>query len=66
MRVWVYKRRFWWSAMNPDEILATIDTNTYYRARTRERAIAKCVRAFAPCKPDHEEVVVEFPKDGTA
>lgn len=61
MRVWVYRRRFWWSALNPDEALATIDTPTYFRARTRERAIEKCVRAFAPRTPGHEEVVVEFP-----
>lgn len=56
LRVWVRKRRFWWTAFNPDEPLAMMDTHTYFRARTRERAIEKCRRAFTPKPSKWEEV----------
>lgn len=56
LRIWVYKRRFWWSALNPDEPLALMDTHRYFRAFSRERAIEKCRRAFSVGKPDYEEV----------
>jgi len=58
LRVLVRKRRFWWTACYADEVLATIDTPTYFRSRTREGAISKVVRAFGPRPSPWEEVVV--------
>ena len=63
MKVWVRKRRFWWTACNPNEALGMIDSSTYFRARTKERAVEKCVRAFSPSESPWEEI--DTPKEGT-
>jgi hypothetical protein len=44
---------------NPDEALATIDTPTYIRARSREKLIAKAQRRWGPQPPEWEEIVLE-------
>jgi hypothetical protein len=56
VKIWVRKRRFWWTACNPDEVLAEFDLPTYVRARTREGAIAKARRRFGPRPSPWEEV----------
>lgn len=44
-RFWIERSIFgWWYAYNPDEALATMDTNTIYRAWTRDRLVAKLER----------------------
>ena len=58
MRIWVRKRRWWWTAVNPDEVVGEIDMPTYFRAKTRERAIEKCLRRFAPRASEWEEIKV--------
>ena len=58
MRVFVRRRRFWWVACNPDEVLGEIDFPTYFRAFSQERAIEKCVRRFAPKPSPWEEIIV--------
>ncbi len=59
-RMWIRKSVFgWWVAVNPDEPLATMDTNTYYRSWTRERLLAKLDRMFA-LKPNPWEEI-EYP-----
>lgn len=55
----VWQRRWWWTASNPDEVVGEIDLPTYYRARTREAAIAKCVRANSPRGPQAEIIVAK-------
>lgn len=56
MRVWIRKRPFWWSAIDPDETLATVDTHTVYRAWTRDGLVAKLRKRFAPKSPPWEKI----------
>lgn len=49
--IMVRQRRWWWTACDPYEPLATEETPTYYRSRTREGAIAKAARARAERVP---------------
>lgn len=59
MKVQVIRRRFWWTACDKDEPVALFDSPTYFRSRTREGAIAKCVRANTPKPPFWEEVRID-------
>jgi hypothetical protein len=52
-RMLIRRRPLWWCAIDPDEILGMIETNTVYRAWTRDRLIAKLRKRFAP-KPKLE------------
>jgi hypothetical protein len=53
----VLVRRWWvlWIAYNPDEVLATVDSHTYYFAFSRARAIEKCRRAWTPTPSKWED-----------
>lgn len=58
---WWIKRswtRLWWIALNPDEALATLDTNTIYRAWTRDRLVAKLTQRSQPKAETWEEINV--------
>jgi len=56
--VWVRKRRFWWTACNPDEPVGLFDSLTFYRAKTREGAIDKVIRAYEPREVIWEEIII--------
>lgn len=54
--IWIRKRPFWWSAINPDESLALMDTHTTVRARSREDVIEKARRYWGPQESPWEEI----------
>jgi len=58
-RIWVRRRLFWWSAIDPDEPLGTMDSHTTLRALTRERVIEKWRRRLRPVPKTYEEVPLE-------
>ena len=66
MRVLIRQRRWWWVACNPDEALGTVDTQTYIRARSRERLLAKAGRRWGARQSEWEEVHLPAPADKKA
>ena len=54
----IYRRRFWWSAQNPDEPVGTCDAPTTIRSFTRMGLIAKATKRWKTKPRDYEIVEI--------
>jgi hypothetical protein len=64
LRLFVWKRRWWWTAVWADEPVGTADTPTHIRARSRARLLEKARLKWGPREPAYETVILDTRDSG--